>query len=211
MPEGNAESKTSGVPAASARTTFEDQDGDGVPDAVDKCPDDPEDNYDFENQDGCPDLDNDGDGIAGAKDKCPNDPEDKDEVEDEDGCPEKNPRVVIASSAHAIAPVVFFDKNQSKLRVESHGIVDEVIEELPRLPKPSTVLLEGRAASDEREPMKLSIARANAIKEYMLSKGIPPEVNLEVVGYGHTKPILYEHEEKEDVNMNRRVDFVLKK
>ena len=65
-----------------------DRDGDGIPDDVDKCPDDPEDKDGFEDEDGCPDPDNDKDGILDVDDLCPNDPEDKDGFEDEDGCPD---------------------------------------------------------------------------------------------------------------------------
>jgi OOP family OmpA-OmpF porin len=65
-----------------------DRDGDGIKDDVDKCPTQPEDFDDFEDEDGCPDEDNDKDGILDKDDKCPNDPEDKDGIEDEDGCPE---------------------------------------------------------------------------------------------------------------------------
>jgi len=65
-----------------------DRDGDGIKDDVDRCPDDPEDQDDFEDEDGCPDPDNDKDGILDVDDRCPNEPEDKDGIEDEDGCPE---------------------------------------------------------------------------------------------------------------------------
>ncbi len=65
-----------------------DRDGDGIKDDVDQCPDDPEDFDDFEDEDGCPDLDNDKDGIPDVDDQCPNEPEDKDGIEDEDGCPD---------------------------------------------------------------------------------------------------------------------------
>ena len=65
-----------------------DRDGDGIPDNIDKCPDQPEDFDGFQDEDGCPDLDNDGDGIPDALDKCPNEPEDKDGFQDEDGCPD---------------------------------------------------------------------------------------------------------------------------
>jgi hypothetical protein len=65
-----------------------DTDGDGIPDSVDKCPNDPEDKDMFEDQDGCPDPDNDHDGIPDEKDKCPLEPEDKDLFEDLDGCPD---------------------------------------------------------------------------------------------------------------------------
>ena len=65
-----------------------DRDGDGIKDDVDKCPDDPEDFDDFEDEDGCPDPDNDRDGILDVDDKCPNEPETKNGFEDEDGCPD---------------------------------------------------------------------------------------------------------------------------
>jgi len=65
-----------------------DRDGDGIPNHLDLCPDDPEDFDGFEDEDGCPDPDNDGDGIPDIIDQCPNDPEDFNGFEDEDGCPE---------------------------------------------------------------------------------------------------------------------------
>ena len=65
-----------------------DRDGDGIKDDVDRCPDDPEDFDDFEDEDGCPDPDNDRDGILDVDDKCPNEPETKNGFEDEDGCPD---------------------------------------------------------------------------------------------------------------------------
>jgi OmpA-OmpF porin, OOP family len=95
----------------------QDRDADGVVDALDKCPDAAEDKDGFQDEDGCPDLDNDNDGLTDAKDKCPNEagplssngcpltdadqdgvsddvdkcknePEDKDGFQDEDGCPD---------------------------------------------------------------------------------------------------------------------------
>jgi large repetitive protein len=65
-----------------------DSDGDGIPDAQDLCPNEPEDKDGFDDEDGCPDPDNDQDGIPDKIDKCPNEPEDKDGFQDEDGCPE---------------------------------------------------------------------------------------------------------------------------
>jgi outer membrane protein OmpA-like peptidoglycan-associated protein len=67
-----------------------DRDGDGLKDDVDQCPDEPEDFDRFEDEDGCPELDNDRDGILDEDDSCPDVPEDKDGFEDEDGCPEGN-------------------------------------------------------------------------------------------------------------------------
>ena len=65
-----------------------DADGDGILDDVDACPNEAEDFDGFQDEDGCPDLDNDSDGILDVNDSCPNDPEDFDGFEDEDGCPD---------------------------------------------------------------------------------------------------------------------------
>jgi len=65
-----------------------DRDMDGIRNRDDDCPDDPEDKDGFEDEDGCPDLDNDRDGIVDDEDDCMFDPEDRDGFEDRDGCPE---------------------------------------------------------------------------------------------------------------------------
>jgi len=94
-----------------------DKDGDGIKNAVDKCPTEPEDKDGYQDEDGCPDPDNDGDGVPDIDDqcplqpgpaanhgcpdtdrdkdgvvdrldKCPDQPEDIDGFEDEDGCPD---------------------------------------------------------------------------------------------------------------------------
>lgn len=48
-----------------------DRDGDGVPDATDPCPDEPEDLDGFQDDDGCIDPDNDADGVPDDSDECP--------------------------------------------------------------------------------------------------------------------------------------------
>ncbi len=68
--------------------SVEDLDGDGV--EPDQCPQQPEDIDGFEDDDGCPELDNDGDEVEDRSDFCPNEPEDQDGIADKDGCPETN-------------------------------------------------------------------------------------------------------------------------
>jgi outer membrane protein OmpA-like peptidoglycan-associated protein len=65
-----------------------DKDNDNIPDKDDACPDNPEDYDGFEDEDGCPDLDNDKDGTLDFNDECPDQPEDKDDFQDNDGCPD---------------------------------------------------------------------------------------------------------------------------
>jgi outer membrane protein OmpA-like peptidoglycan-associated protein len=77
----------SGTPGP--RDYDKDTDGDGYPDAIDKCPTIKEDGAEPDPTDGCPaGSDRDGDGIPDIDDQCPDVPEDKDGVEDADGCPE---------------------------------------------------------------------------------------------------------------------------
>ena len=66
----------------------QDLDGDGVFDDEDQCLEEAEDQDGFEDDDGCPELDNDEDGVLDAADLCPVEAESKNGVDDEDGCPE---------------------------------------------------------------------------------------------------------------------------
>ena len=65
-----------------------DRDRDGVPNDRDQCPDEPEDRDGYNDNDGCPDLDNDNDGVLDADDACPTRAEDRDGYQDDDGCPD---------------------------------------------------------------------------------------------------------------------------
>ena len=81
-----------GVPDArvfvGAQFTQHDKDGDGISDLDDKCVDQPEDRDEYNDGDGCADVDNDSDGVLDENDGAPNDPEDKDGFNDADGVPD---------------------------------------------------------------------------------------------------------------------------
>jgi outer membrane protein OmpA-like peptidoglycan-associated protein len=67
-----------------------DRDRDGIPDVSDACIEDTEDKDGYQDDDGCPDVDNDGDGVVDANDSCTDEPEHRDGFQDEDGCPERD-------------------------------------------------------------------------------------------------------------------------
>jgi outer membrane protein OmpA-like peptidoglycan-associated protein len=77
-------------PESEARVGRGDKDGDGLPDLADGCPEDAEDKDGYQDEDGCPDLDNDGDGVIDVDDRCVDEPEDRDSYQDDDGCPERD-------------------------------------------------------------------------------------------------------------------------
>jgi len=65
-----------------------DRDRDGIDKKKDQCPDVAEDFDGFQDEDGCPDLDNDGDGVPDDADLAPDLAEDPDGFEDQDGRPD---------------------------------------------------------------------------------------------------------------------------
>ena len=67
-----------------------DSDLDGIMDAKDQCPQEPEDYDGDRDEDGCPESDKDGDGIDDDRDECPKLPEDRDGFQDKDGCPDND-------------------------------------------------------------------------------------------------------------------------
>jgi len=72
-----------------------DADNDGLSNIDDNCPVDAEDFDGFEDEDGCPDVDNDRDEFLDGLDQCPNEPEYEDGVDDDDGCSEVDPPVAV--------------------------------------------------------------------------------------------------------------------
>ena len=85
---GSVRKKAANVSTVATVDPNADTDHDGISDARDRCPAQPEDKDGFQDDDGCPDPDNDGDGVADVVDRCPLEPEDHDGFEDQDGCPE---------------------------------------------------------------------------------------------------------------------------
>jgi outer membrane protein OmpA-like peptidoglycan-associated protein len=84
-----------------------DGDRDGLTDDRDLCGLLPEDDDDFVDEDGCPDLDDDADGLRDEADRCPRVSEDRDGFEDDDGCPEPDndsDKIADASDACAMDP-----------------------------------------------------------------------------------------------------------
>jgi len=103
-------------------TKDKDRDHDGLMDSVDQCPDEPETQNGYQDEDGCPDVlpaqDRDGDGIVDDQDKCPDEAETKNGFEDEDGCPDTAP---------APTPAPVGDK-------DGDGILDNV-DKCPEVPE----------------------------------------------------------------------------
>jgi outer membrane protein OmpA-like peptidoglycan-associated protein len=203
-----------------------DADGDGVPDNKDKCPNTPKGVKVDAN--GCP-RDSDGDGVTDDKDKCPNTPKgakvnangcavdsDRDGVPDyKDKCP-NTPRGAkvdrngcsLVGEKLLILQGVNFEFDSAKITQNSEAILDKAVNVLKDNPKVK-VRIEGHTDSTGSEEYNLALSqwRANAVRDYLVSKGIASG-RLSTAGKGEGSPIT-SNQTREGRSQNRRVEFVV--
>ena len=103
---------------------------------------------------------------------------------------------------------ILFATDSYELSKDAKFVLDQFIKFLKVNPGVS-VELEGHTddQGDDGANMKLSQNRANATKDYIVSKGISKD-RLKAIGYGETKPI-YENNNETNRAKNRRTDFRL--
>jgi outer membrane protein OmpA-like peptidoglycan-associated protein len=210
-----------------------DTDNDGLTDDVDECKDKPEDDDGFEQEDGCPDLDNDQDTVADVEDKCPdqagpaankgcpdtdrdedtvvdrldNCPDEKGTVENQ-GCAEKQ-LVKLADDKVELDERVLFETLSAELKPESFPLLDNVAKVLEAHPEIERVEVAGH--TDERGTGEfnnnLSQKRAEAVVAYLVDKGVDQN-RLVAKGYGETQP-RQDGDTDEARQANRRVEFTI--
>ncbi len=104
---------------------------------------------------------------------------------------------------------VNFDFNKSTIRPDSYPILDNSVEILMNNPDVK-VEIQGhtdQVGSDEAND-KLSLERAEAVKQYLVSKGIAPE-RLTIAGKGK-RELLFKEMDEQSRYYNRRIEFHVK-
>ncbi len=183
-----------------------DRDSDGVLDAEDKCPDEPEDVDGFEDRDGCPDHDNDQDGIDDEDDACPLEPETHDGIADDDGCPDQ---VRVEGSLITTFEPVRFKTNSAEIEPQSHGMLREIAGVMRANPGMEIhVAGHADAKGDEEHNLELSEARAQSVRTFVISQGVESS-RIDAKGYGEDKPVA-DNESTSGRRKNRRVEFHIK-
>lgn len=173
-----------------------DKDGDGVQDVADKCPDIPGEKI----FNGCPDSD--GDGVEDTKDKCPT----LKGSATNNGCPAEDKKAEAQKKLEAIFRNINFQTGKSILKPSSFASLDIVYKILKDNPD-YILTVEGHTdntGSDETN-LRLSQNRADAVKIYLVKKGIPYD-KIKSVGYGSTVPV-ESNKTAEGRTLNRRVEL----
>ncbi len=178
-----------------------DRDGDGIPDDLDKCPDVPG----VARYHGCPIPDRDGDGIPDEDDLCPDEPG----VPEFGGCPDTGVQLNIVDGKIIPSGKIEFQRRTSTLTQASEVVLLELANDLKASPQIRLVRIEVHLESGGREPQNIQLtnARANAIRNFLVSKGVSP-VRVQGVGYGSKYPIK-PNTTPENRAANNRVDFIL--
>lgn len=156
-----------------------DSDGDGVTDLLDKCPNTPVGTK--VDATGCP-FDSDGDGVIDSNDKCPNTPAGT--KVDAVGCP-----ALFGTGASLVLEGVYFETGKAQLKPESQAVLDRVAESLKGNPEVKVEIGGHTDNTGSRATnVRLSGARAQAVKDYLVSKGVDA-ARMTTKGYGPDKPV----------------------
>jgi len=161
-------------------------------------------------------LDDDGDGVANKFDKCPGTPAGV--AVDGSGCPivVKNEtkvieKIIITEEDKAVVAEAIknleFDLGKASIRPTSYASLDRVAALL--IEKNFKLRLAGYTdnTGSMQTNMRLSRERAEAVKNYLVSKGANPN-NISAAGYGPNDPIA-SNATPEGRQLNRRVEFTL--
>ncbi|MEO6490948.1 MAG: OmpA family protein [Ferruginibacter sp.] len=176
-----------------------DTDGDGINDEEDKCPT----VKGLARYQGCPIPDTDGDGVNDEDDKCPN----RAGPASNQGCPEIAKEVI--EKINFAAKNVFFATGSFKLLPKSFKSLDEVAK-IMNADDLLRIQIDGHTDSqgDSAKNHTLSHNRAKAVKDYLISKGVP-EDRTSSTGYGETKPIA-DNKTAAGRAKNRRVEMTVR-
>ncbi|MFH1873717.1 MAG: OmpA family protein [Pseudomonadota bacterium] len=116
---------------------------------------------------------------------------------------------VVAEEKIVITQKVHFEFNQASIRPVSYPILDDVAHLLEINPQIKKVRVEGHTdwIGSDAYNQQLSERRAQAVRDYLIQKGIAPD-RLIAVGYGEMRPIADNNTTKGRAR-NRRTEFTV--
>lgn len=187
---------------------------------VDNCPEEAEDVDGMQDDDGCPDVDNDRDGICDpwveasgllsryahvckGTDLCPELAETLNGYKDTDGCPDEVP---VPPKKVFVLEGINFESGKAAITKDSDVSLMKVVDIMETFPETAFQIVGhtdnvGSPATNK----KLSADRADAVKKYLVEKGID-ESRIVTDGAGDTQPVA-SNKTAEGRAKNRRIEF----
>jgi outer membrane protein OmpA-like peptidoglycan-associated protein len=188
---------------------------------LDNCPEEAEDFDGYQDDDGCPDADNDRDGlcdpwveakgmlsqyahICKGVDLCPEQAESLNNYKDDDGCPDEVPQ---PPKKVFVLEGVNFESGKATITQDSYISLMKVVDIMETFPE-ATFEIIGHTDNigNKDKNMTLSADRANAVKNFLVEKGIA-ESRMTTQGLGDTKPVA-SNKTPEGRAQNRRIEFI---
>ena len=198
-----------------------DDDGDGVPNERDACPDTPP--GVAVGIDGCT-LDDDGDGVVNSEDQCPNTPvgvevnavgcevgpedSDRDGVNDKfDRCPDTPQGAKVDDMGCWVIGNIYFELDKDTIKPRYTEVLDEVAKVMKWNPE-VTLSINGHTddLAGEAYNKTLSRERAEQVKEYLIDMGVAAD-RMETYAYGENRPKV-PNTTAANRALNRRVELI---
>lgn len=173
-----------------------DLDNDGVINSIDECPNTPAGTP--VDARGCPVQDSDSDGVVDSMDECADTPANV--RVDEKGC-------TIVEEVEVFAELdILFDNNSSQINNTSSELITEFVDFMQRYPN-TTAIIEGHtsAVGDAAYNQQLSQRRADNVRQMLIEQYGIDASRLQAVGFGETR-LKFTQDNAESHRLNRRIE-----
>lgn len=184
-----------------------DADRDGIVDAQDLCPRDPEDRDGFEDADGCPDPDGGRDALRDTVARCGREAA---AVHEDDGCEDAGPVKLNGNGDRIVLDErVLFDTNRARVKRKGRDVLTAIVALWKKHPEWDKLIVEGHTdlRGPERYNQWLSEERARRVHKVLLDLGVPG-ARLDARGLGRSRP-RDPGSGTEAHQRNRRVEFAI--
>lgn len=124
---------------------------------------------------------------------------------------EEPKRVELREDRIEINEKIQFAYNDSTILDVSFGLLKDIAQVMKENPQVKKIEIGGHASTEgsDEHNLKLSDARAKAVRLWLVGSGGVEEQRLTAKGYGETKPLVMPEETEADREKNRRVEFLI--